>query len=136
MNEKADALSARSPMWSTLIAGRPAFSEAVFADFPSHSSNAVRGIGMPGSMPLGNYTARFVDWVERYKGSVSADELRDHPEPHIGNPTIVEHGGYRASVPYIKNFALYGIVRDIVARHQASREVDRRRCCGPDSRRR
>lgn len=124
MQDANDALSMRSPMWDALIAGRPAFSDATFAEFLSHSSNALRGIGMPGAMPLDEYTARFADWVERYQTSVSADELRALPEPCVGRPTIVEHGGYRASVPYIKNFALYVLVRDLVARHIGSRDLD------------
>ena len=59
-----------------------------------------------GKIKAQQHEQRFKDWVERYRSSVSTGELQKYPEPEVGSPRILEYLGYRASVPYLKNFAL------------------------------
>lgn len=100
--------SAKSEMWTDLSRGkRPSDN---FLD-PAHG--AINGMGQ-GVMSDGEYLQKFQDWTERYSRRFTAEELSAYPEPLIGRPKIVEYNGYRASIPYIKNFALAKFLADIV----------------------
>lgn len=93
-------LSKKSEMWETLSKHK-----TIESDFLSPDKATTHGIGL-GKFSEEAYIQRFKDWVERYQKTVSAKDLIDYPESEIGRPKIVEHNGYRASVAYIKNFAL------------------------------
>jgi len=67
-----------------------------------------------GALTDAEYLQRFEDWTERYAKSVSPSELVEFPEPMVGNPRIVERNGYRASVLYLKNFALSKCISKLI----------------------
>jgi hypothetical protein len=98
----------KSEMWEELSKDK-----VVSEDFLDPSGNATHGIGM-GKMSDEQYLSRFKDWVERYRNTVSPEDLRQFPESPVGRPRIVEHAGYRASVPYLKNFALAKFIATLI----------------------
>lgn len=96
----SNVLAKKSEMWEALSRNK-----SVEHDFLSPNKATTHGIGM-GKFSDEEYIQRFRDWVERYQGTVSQEDLINYPESEIGQPKIVEHNGYKASVSYIKNFAL------------------------------
>jgi hypothetical protein len=98
----------KSEMWEQLSQDK-----TVSEGFLDPSDNTTHGIGM-GRMSDEQYLGRFKDWVERYARTVSPEDLLRFPESSVGNPRIVEHAGYRASVPYLKNFALAKFIATLI----------------------
>ncbi len=96
-----------STLWNAYLSGRqnfPTYEE--FSRFLSRESAFVGGIGrgLP-SVSEEAYLAGFRTWLEQTAGQFTSEELAQWPEPNVGEPTIVELNGFRASVLYIKNFA-------------------------------
>ncbi len=97
----------KSIMWKELSQGK-----TVSPDFLNPSKAAAIGIGMSVTDEA-EYTKQFESWVERYKHHVSPQDLDLYPEPAAGQPLIINHLGYKASVPYIKNLSLAKIVFEL-----------------------
>lgn len=109
-----------SSLWQDVFSQRSNFPSADdFTRMLAPNSPFAAGIGMGRPMDLATYRARYEDWVSRYGPSVDAADLKRWPEPAVGTPTVLEHQGYRASVIYLKNFALAKVIEDAVARHHA-----------------
>ncbi len=107
-----------SHLWKNVFERRSNFpSFAQFNRILAHDSSFADGIGMPRLAEMDRYAEKYRTWVSRYAGEVDADELAQWPERALGAPTILDHAGYRASVIYIKNFALSKLVETAVTRH-------------------
>lgn len=107
-----------SQLWQNVFERRSNFpSFAQFGRILAHDSAFADGIGMPRLAEIDRYAEKYRTWVSRYTSEVDAVELAQWPEPAFGAPTILDHAGYRASVIYIKNFALSKLVETAAARH-------------------
>lgn len=106
-------LTKKSEMWQQLSRNK-----IITNDFLNPENVTTHGIGM-GRMSAKQYEQRFKDWVARYKDSVSPEELANYSEPVVGAPRVLEHLGYKASVPYLKNFALAKHIAKLIDKSNA-----------------
>lgn len=102
-------LGRKSDLWEMLSKNKE-----ISDDFLDPRKGTTWGFGGKPPSSEEEYAQRFRDWVERYKGRVSPEDLCNYPEPNVGSPCILEYEKYRASVLYIKNFALAKFITSLI----------------------